>query len=295
MGIYNDSLVTPENINNITFQYAQPQSEKNTTPSVFVNFSSPNRSINILLSEVGNYIGLLKIKAAVNFKTVIAEQFGSEKTIIKIGDPSNVNIPNPIILNYQNNGFNFIGVNAAPLNENGEAQYPAFANVQYLLTGLVYFSNIDNSPLSRISFHLIVDDPGFTATGLRVTFKKNGITVSTFDRFFIDFYYLAVVINRYELLFDYDEVLVIPIDNASPVSVYVKPGANPAAACAAAQTEVFLLPGQTPFQPGQIVFTDLALTIPLTGFDYITYANTLEIFSINPATGQIIATTGVFC
>jgi len=58
-------------------------------------------------------------------------------------------------------------------------------------------------------------------------------------------------------------------------------------------TPVTLYTG-APFGIGQIVYTDVALTVPLAGYSYIS-DNTGDIFTINSSTGEVTANTGTSC
>jgi hypothetical protein len=58
-------------------------------------------------------------------------------------------------------------------------------------------------------------------------------------------------------------------------------------------TPVTLYTG-APFGIGQIVYTDVALTVPLAGYSYIS-DNTGDIFTINSSTGKVTANTGTSC
>ena len=51
----------------------------------------------------------------------------------------------------------------------------------------------------------------------------------------------------------------------------------------------------SPFGVGQIVYSNVGLTVPLTGYSYIADNNTGEIYTLNPLTGEVLADTSTSC
>ena len=49
------------------------------------------------------------------------------------------------------------------------------------------------------------------------------------------------------------------------------------------------------FMVGTVLYTDYGLTSPLTGYSYIAWDGNSMVYNVNPATGQIISSTGITC
>jgi hypothetical protein len=57
----------------------------------------------------------------------------------------------------------------------------------------------------------------------------------------------------------------------------------------------FTLYTPTPFAIGVIMYANIGLTTPLTGYSYIADGATGDVYSLNPATGEVLAATGNSC
>lgn len=56
-----------------------------------------------------------------------------------------------------------------------------------------------------------------------------------------------------------------------------------------------VLYSNVPFATGMILYTDIGLTTPLTGYDYVAPFTTAEIFEVDPSTGLVGVNTGGVC
>lgn len=102
-----------------------------------------------------------------------------------------------------------------------------------------------------------------------------------------------VIVCDPEATFDYKIVFIVGEPTAGQLQI-VQVAATGENICAAIPIVIYL-DHAAPFVVGDIIYTDAAATIPLTGYDLITNVETGEIFGLDNATGEVLAATGAVC
>jgi hypothetical protein len=95
MNIYNEPIITPENLVDITIQYRTPSGgSTNSSPTIFLRYGLINiQSKRIAIQEVLPYLKYLQIRATVEGQNIIATQFTNFKTVISLGNEAGAGFP----------------------------------------------------------------------------------------------------------------------------------------------------------------------------------------------------------
>lgn len=102
-----------------------------------------------------------------------------------------------------------------------------------------------------------------------------------------------VIVCDPEATYDYKIVFIAgePVSGQSQVVQLAAAGLNP---CSSIPTIVYL-DHAAPFIVGDILYSDIAATIPVLGMSFVANVTTGIIYSVNPATGEVLAATGDTC
>lgn len=145
-------------------------------------------------------------------------------------------------------------------------------------------------------YYCIAQSPYNNPSWVIVRFKKLGVFVSSkvyqCDNLQIFFQIIQTDLPNYG---DYDELNFEFINGAGGAGVPVEARVNPleGGVCAAAATLFYTIDGS--LTPGNILYEDIAMTIPHLGDSFLADPFTGVINNLNPATGQIGIPTGNSC